>query len=147
MPQPKARPPRPLVAEPSVLVLHEKHGEVYFHVPDEESLLRAALLVVKGRLKDGHWYYDPSNDAPKGPGMTKEQVAALPDGPIKADAEKRVAAHTSALRAWYSDVEGWKRVREAVDKDDGRAAWQVLRDYSDGEYQRVSLERYCEKYR
>jgi hypothetical protein len=65
--------PRPILSKPSVLICHEKHGEVYFLVNDDEDLFRVALSIVRGRLKAGWWYGEPG-DAPTPPDFTKEDV-------------------------------------------------------------------------
>lgn len=42
--------PKPVLRGPAVLVLHEKHGDLFFHVPDEEALFKVALDIVEKRL-------------------------------------------------------------------------------------------------
>jgi hypothetical protein len=148
MPKP-ARPPRPvrpIVEEPVVLILHEKHGGLHFHIPDEPTLFKVALDIVIKRLKAGHWYLDPKDYVPENPGMTKEQAEALPPGPIRNSAVSAVSSYKNALSQHSWILEGWENVQKAVKEKDGRLAWRVLRDHSDGEYQRVSLEKYCDSY-
>lgn len=146
MPKPVPRQPRPIVEEPMVLILHEKHGELHFHVPDETALFKFSLDIVTKRLRAGFWYPDPKDYVPQDPGMTKEQAEALPPGPIRNSAMSAVSAYRTALNTHRSVVEGWETVQKSVKEKDGKLAWRVLRDYSDGEYQRVSLEKYCSEY-
>lgn len=128
------------------MVLHEKHGELHFHIPDEATLFRVALDIVAKRLKAGHWYIDPKDYVPKDPGMTKEQAEALPEGPIKRAALQEVVSYQRRLSEYHGFKESWDDIQKAVKEKDGKLAWRVLRDYSDGEYQRVSLEGYCDTY-
>ena len=44
---------------PSVLVLHEKHGERYFIVNNDAELFNAALVILKGRLEADCFYFEP----------------------------------------------------------------------------------------
>lgn len=145
MPKPQ-RPRRPVVEEPSLLICHEKHGDLHFHVPDEDAVFHTALDIVTKRLKAGHWYVNPKDYEPKNPGMTKEQAEALPEGPIRKAALQEIASHQRQIREYEGFKESWDAIHKAISEKDGRLAWQVLRDYSDGEYQRVSIERYCDAY-
>lgn len=137
------RPRRPVIDKPSLLVLNEKHGDRYFHVEDDAALFRAALTVVLQRYKEGYWYANPMDcDQPKNPGMTMEQAKTLPDGPIRVAAVAAVNQYRQACREVDDLTDTWNIIQKAVNDRDGRLAWQVLRDYSDGEYQRVSIEPY-----
>jgi hypothetical protein len=140
------RPPRPDVDKPCVLVLHEKHGTLHFHIHDEPTLHKVALDVLTKRLRSNDWYYDPAQDPPRGPGLTKEQAEALPEGSVKASALKEVARHAEALKRHRYEVELFEGLKKAVSEKDGKTAWRALRDRSDGEYQRVSLEKYYDEY-
>jgi hypothetical protein len=142
----KPRPQRPIIEEPKLLVLHEKHGELYFHIPDEPTLFKVALDIVTKRAKSGYWYIDPEEYKPITPSMTKEAAEALPEGPARKAALQEQATYKRE-RAVYADaLETAEYIAKAINEKDGRAAWQVLRDHSDGEYQRVSLEAYSEEY-
>lgn len=146
MPKPQPRPRRPVIEEPSLIICHEKHGDIYFHVKDEEAVFRVALDIVTKRLRAGHWYVDPKDYEPKNPSMTKEQAEALPEGPVKKAALQEHTSHKRAVQEYLGLKETWELIHKAVNEKDGRSAWQVLRDYSDGEYQRVSVERYSDSY-
>jgi hypothetical protein len=146
MPKPEPRKPRPAIEEPSLLVLHEKHGDLYFHVPNEAALFKVALDIVEKRLRAGHWYLDPKDYEPKAPSVSKEQADALPDGPVKKAALQELSGHVRAVKEYRWIKEGWELIHKAVKEKDGRLAWKVLRDHSDGEYQRVTVERYEDSY-
>ena len=143
---PKPARPAPLIGRPSLLVLHEKHGDLYFHVPDEEALFKVALDIVAKRLRAGHWYLDPKDYEPKPPSVTKEQAEALPEGPVRKAALDELSSHARQVSEYRWIKEGWDTIHKAVEEKDGRLAWRVLRDHSDGEYQRVSIERYEDSY-
>lgn len=142
----KARPPCPDLTEPSVLVLKEKHDDLYFHVPDEATLHKVALDILTKRLKSGDWYYDLRQDVPKSPELTKEQIEALPDGRIKEIARKEVDNYQSRLRSYQHEVEDYVNLQRAVKDKDGKAAWRALLRRHCGEYEQVRLEKYRKEY-
>ena len=140
-PTPTRTAPRPIIREPKVLVFKEKHGDRYFNIPDDKTLFRVSLKILTERFEAGYWYYKPGDeDKPKAPDFTKEQVAAMPDS-LREGATKKLVSYQGELRRWERDSEDFNNVKKAVETKDGRLAWQCLLDYSDGEYQRCSLEQ------
>lgn len=138
--------PRPVISEPSVLVCHEKHGERYFLVNDDEDLFRVALSILKGRFSQKEWYwFGELGPAPKPPGFTDDDVKRLPAA-LRADAFKKLVDYQKDLRRHEDDAERLAEVKAAADGTGGRLAWEVLRDNSDGEYARISLNRLSKKY-
>jgi hypothetical protein len=137
---------RPDVTRPCLLVLNEKHGRIYFHIPDEKTLHKVALDILMERVKAGYWYPDPVDSAPESPGLTKEQVDALPEGSIKSDAQKAMTRYQGHLRQHQREFKDFAELQSAITNMDGKAAWRALRQYGDGEYAGVSLERYSEEY-
>ncbi len=139
--------PRPTVREPSVLVLKEKHGEQYFLVQSDQDLHRIALTIVKGRLKD-RWYYDPSEeDLPKKPELTEDEVAAMKPSGIKKMAEGQIGVYKAAMRHREIACEDYAGMVKALQAEDGRGAWNFLRNRRDHEYEGFSIERLCTEYR
>lgn len=138
------RPARPIVTEPMLLILHEKHGNLYFSIPDEETLFKVALDIVAKRDKAGYWYYAP--EKPKSPSMTEEEVTKLPDGKTKDFARKELAEYKAEKRRYDDEMLDETERKRAIKEKDGRRAYRVLCDHSDGEYQRMTLERFCETY-
>lgn len=136
---------RPLVTEPSLLVLHEKHGDIYFHIPDEARLLVVALDILEKRDRAGYWYYEPDGP-PKPPELSAGDIAKLPDGKTKDFALNAIREYNLVKRGYDNDVENVAARKKAIAEKNGRAAWQVLREHRDGEYQRVSLEGYSDSY-
>jgi len=131
---------RPIIREPHVLVFKEKHGDRYFHVPDDAALFAAALSVLTERKKEGYWYYKPEKK-PEPPDVTEEQVATLPKS-VQVNATVKIRAYKDALRRYEEEVEDFEEIERAVREKDGRAAWQILSDHGDGEYEGYDLERY-----
>lgn len=128
--------------EPSVLVVSEKHGTTYYYLPDREALGRAALDIVSDRLESewGQFYFDPTDQKPKDPGMTEEEVAALP-GPMKAAGEKLLKRYKEELHQWQKAMALYTDIVAAVEKEDGSLAWDILTRRSHYEYESVRIEK------
>lgn len=124
---------------PALLVLHEKHGTIYFHVPDVETLKSVALKIVTERHKSGHWYPCPGGKEPIKPDVG--DLASLPKDLVE-PAKKKLAVWKSQHRAWREVQDTWEQIEGAVKSGNGAIAWAVLTDRSDGEYERVTLEDY-----
>lgn len=130
---------RPSVERPSVLILHEKHGNRYLLANSDQELHRAALAVLKARMEAGYFYREP--EPPEDPGLTKEQVEALPAS-IRETAKKKLAQYLGDLRYYRDEKKLFEETQRALKEGDGRAAWEILRDRSDHEYERVELVRF-----
>lgn len=129
---------KPVIDRPSVLVLHEKYGEIYFFVPNEETLFSTALEIVKARYNSGRYYSEPVHPGPAP--ITKEQIESLPDV-MKDDGRKKLTAYVRELKFHRREKEMWDEFLEALKEEDGRAAWQFLYERGAYEYERVSIEK------
>lgn len=135
---------RPLVPEPRLLVLEEKHGKRYFHVPNEAALFKLALGLLKERHKAGYWYCKPDpKDKPEPPDVTAEEIEKLPKS-LQNSARTSLRNYTAALRSYEDEVNDYTAIVKAVREKDGQAAWTLLFDRRDYEYEGVRLERYNE---
>ncbi len=132
-----ASPPRPIVGSRSVLVLHEKHGNQYFVVDDDEGLFAAALTILRRRLMSD-WYYGPGT-APAPLDYVQDDIAKLPPS-FRDDAQRKLKDNVERTRVWQYESKIWEDVNSACSSADGRLAWQILKSRSDHEYERVSIE-------
>lgn len=136
------RAPRPLVPEPRLLVLAEKHGKRFFHIPDEATLFKFALSILKERHKAGYWYGKPdAKDKPETPDVKAEEIDNLPKS-LQDDARKKLRQYANELSAYERDVEAYEAIVKAIREKDGRAAWALLYDRRDYEYESIELEHY-----
>jgi hypothetical protein len=132
-----------IVNEPMCLVLHEKNGNYYFHIVDDQDLFRTALMILTERLKSGNFYYDPSEDSkPEDPGITQEQVDQFPEGVAKLALQREVSSFKNRMRAWQFDKDQYEQIKKIVKSKNAKGAWIMLQDHSDGEYERISLQNY-----
>lgn len=153
------------VREPSVLVLHEKHGDDYWRVNDDAELNRAALEILRRRDAEGYWYLEPKRewyvDVKDDDTITRfeaippETLAMLP-APTRAEmraaydeAKEHLRRAEPQLRrdqAWWRLMKGLlaqpAEVSLARTNQAGRPlAWLVLQERGDGEYEGVSVEK------
>lgn len=140
----KPRPARPIIEQPTLVILHEKHGQWHFLVQNDEDLFRVALSVVRGRQKQGYWY-EKAGPKPTEPGFTAAEIEKLPKA-LQADAQKKLQAYERDLRYWQEVNQNHQDITKCLAENDGRLAWRILRDRSDDEYERVSLERLSTEY-
>jgi len=131
---------RPIITKPQLLVFKEKHGERYFHVPDDAALFKAALKVLSERFEEGCWYYKPE-DKPEPPDVTEAQIETLPKS-LQAAAMQKRREYNNKLRDYQFELEIFELIEKAIEKKDGRAAWRILKDRAEGEYEGCDLERY-----
>ncbi len=137
MSKPRARRERVYVEGRSVLVLREKHGERYYVVDNDQELFKVALNIVRGRLKEGHWYHPPG-DPPVPPDYAEEDILKMPKS-LQAEARKKVQDYKSRSRSWDDANEDWLQVNEVCSSGDGRKAMQLLESRGDWEYEGFSL--------
>lgn len=130
---------RPLVEKPKVLVVEEKDGPAYFHIPDDAALHKAALFLVTQRFQQG-WYGEPSDS--QDPGMTADQLAALPEGRIKEIATAELRRYQDSVADQEDEDAFYENVKRAIEIQDGMEAWCILQDRMDGEYELVHLQPY-----
>lgn len=140
----KTRPERNY--EPSVLVLHEKHGDYYLNALTPEALCKSALSVLKGRMESGDFYNEPEYEKPQQPELSREKAYALPVGKVKDLAERQWIEYNRALRDYEEENKQYNDIKKAIENEDGRMAYQILCSRSDYEYERISLELLREEY-
>lgn len=129
---------------PAVLILHEKHDNAYFHIPDLDVLARRSVEILKYRRDVLNYYAKPGGERPKKP--FEEAVETLPAA-LQEVAREKIKAWKREARLWDEDNAEWVEINEAINKGDGVAAWEVLRRRSDAEYERVELRSYDAPYR
>jgi hypothetical protein len=136
--------PCPFVAEPMLLIFKEKHGDRYFHVPNDKTLFRVALYVLTERYKQGYWYPKPSDqDKPTPPDINEAGIAKLPQS-LQGTAKKNLQEYKRALAEYTDLVSEYEGIKKTVDTENGRAAWILLRNRRDAEYEGFDLETYEE---
>lgn len=129
---------------PGVVVLEEKHGTAYYNAPDEETLHKVALTILKGRHKAGYWYHKP--EAPKKPDYTDPTEIAGLRGDLKKRAEERLTRYKGELAQYEDEKLRFEDIQKAVRENDGALAWRILRERSDYEYEKVTLESFSTTY-
>jgi hypothetical protein len=119
----------------SIVIFKEKHEDRYFAIPDIDTFCKVALKIVTERFKDC-WYGDESDYDIDEPGMSREQVEAMPAGKIKEDALKRVVDYEAALKGKAKYIIEYKTAKRVVkEKDAPGALMFLLNRGKSGEYE------------
>ena len=135
------------VFRPGVLIFHEKHGERYFHVPTENHLHAACLLVLTERFNVGGWYHDPCTEKkhswdPDPPQMSLEEIEKLPEGTIRGAAKKQHDKYSKWVQEREEGHREYLRIQEAIEEEDGAKAYYLLRSRSDYEYEGFTIMQF-----
>lgn len=125
-----------------VVVFKEKHGDRYFVVNSPDALYRVSLEVLKERYNN-EWYnwmkdhkpYEGTNTVR--PTYTLAEVNALPES-MSNEKEKM----TKEINKWAKEDKEAAEIREtftsiekAISEKDGQAAYSILSELKDGEYE------------
>jgi hypothetical protein len=124
---------------PLLMVISEKHGEIFVHCPDETTLHAAALKLLATRHRD-KWYDAP--DRPKAPGFTKQQIDTFPES-IRRQAKATFERYELDVRVHLSSIEDLREIAQVIKAKDGARAWKILLNRGDGEYERVATRHYA----
>lgn len=111
-------------------------------VDNDQELHAASLVILRGRLKSGYYYFDPG-PPPEGPGY--HSVEGLPDS-LRPVAKIELSRHQHKAAMHAREKSQWEAINLACSSADGRMAWDILVARSDHEYERVSLETVCTSY-
>lgn len=135
-------PPKNRPHVPSVLVCHEKHGNRYFNALTEEDLYKSALKIVKERSGPDYCYYnDPEEFRASPPDIPREMVNAMPPGRTKDSLLNQWIAYKRHEADHKESVDEYQRIANCIRDNDGKAAFRILCDRSDHEYERIEVEK------
>lgn len=122
-----------------ILIAEEKHGTRVFDATTEEALYASALVLLKERATGRYsWYIEP--DEPEKPDLPEDVVAALPAGKTKLKAEYDWEEYRRNMEIYALEMGIWSDTQYAINNNNGKLAWQILRSRSDHEYEYVHLE-------
>jgi hypothetical protein len=130
------------ILEATLLICHEKDGEVYFVVNSDEDLFRVALSILKGRF-NMNWY--SKGQEPKNPDFTNADIPKMPAS-FRPEAQNKLRAYHRELQLFVEGEDDYHLIKEALDKGDGQLAWTIIRSHSDREYEQISLHRISTSY-
>ena len=139
----RERAARPLVDGPMLLLLKEKHVDAHFLVNNDEELFATALMIVKGRKKQG-WYPD-AEDKPAPLDFNDETIPKMPASFQKA-ALAQLRSYDERVRQWEDARDFDESLKNVFANLDGREAWKLLKSRSDHEYEEVRLEAFSTTY-
>lgn len=153
--------------KPSVLVLYEKHGDFFYDATTREKFETNCLAILKERFDEGYWYNTPDEQYPKDSKWDTTIFQLIPDFPEDGTKEEKDAAiatwreanvnvipdadaqalvkqklskaiknynNRARYKKWYAELE------RVLEEKDASAAWKILDDRSDHEYERIELQ-------
>jgi hypothetical protein len=123
---------------PKLLILKDKHESDHYLINDIDALLRAALIVINQRIEQ-RYFYEPK------PEKLLEEVPddvidKLPEA-MKKKALSDKSSNKYADKRYQRELEQWQTIQRVITEKDGLAAFQVMDDRKDHEYEGWSLER------
>lgn len=125
---------------PQLIVFNEKHGNNYFLVESKEAEEKMYLNVLTERNKYGYYSwmkeYKPYRIDPV-PTYTKEDIYSMPDsmGAEKKRLMNEYLKYERSEKEAASIRENWIKIQEAIEKNNGKLAHELISEFSDGEYE------------
>lgn len=132
-----------------ILILKGKHGDDYFAADTTKQKQEAALKILDLHLNSYQYYYNPGNfedswsykhygyaDILK----SEEEISKLETDEERVEARKRLKKYQNDLGAHQDAEKFYDRAKAAWDQKDGKAAWDIIWDRQDHEYEEIYLE-------
>jgi hypothetical protein len=126
---------------PRLLVITEKHGTRYYHVPTPKKLDEVSLALLQQRNQEGY-YPTPEQDSITQPELTPAQIEALPDGTIKRQAQAQYSEYQNQINYRKEEEEMANDIKRAMETKNGRLACRILRERAGYEYEGFALEEF-----
>lgn len=122
-----------------VLILKEKHGERYFHVPTLDKLYNAAKRIFKERMEDG-WYNFDELEIPEKPDISLEQAGSIKNEIVKKAILDAWNNYNSYLKYNESTLKEKKLYEQALKDEKGDICLAFLYNSKGGEYEGFEIE-------
>lgn len=144
----KLAPPRrpqtlPVFEGPKVLVLTEKHGVYHYLIRNEAHLHAIALRILNSRMEGG--YVVPEEECQ----VDEEDLRKLKEELPRIEAIENEKIRKASMEVWESQMASLKMDQECLDQTksirrvlaakNGAAAWGILQERSENEYEHVEL--------
>lgn len=125
--------------EPQYLRLNEKHYAPVYLVRNEEQLYEIALDIVKTRNKEKWFHFD--ND-PYFKEITQEMIDSISHEKLKEEAIKMRERYLDEKKSIKENLDTKKYLDYALENNDGKAAWQFMRDRNGYQYENFELSAF-----
>lgn len=130
---------------PQLVVFREKYGDNFYLVESKEAEQKMFLEVLTDRFNQG-WYswfkdYKPYETKPS---YTRDDIEKMPNS--MESEKKKYLLEISKWERSEKEAQGirndYQNIVKAVESKDGSAAEKLIREYSDGEYERFDYENF-----
>lgn len=122
---------------PKLLIIKDKHENDYYLISDIDGLLRAALRIVDMRIEQ-RYYYEPKREKLREE-VPEDVIDKLPEA-MKRAALSDKSSNKYAENRYQRELNTWNMIQKALKEKDGLAAFQVIDDRKDHEYEGWVLE-------
>ena len=123
---------------PRLLILKDKHENDYYLINDIDALLRAAVKIVEMRIEQ-RYFYEPQREKLLEE-VPDDVIDKLPEA-MKKNALSDKSSNKYAETRYQRELAQWQMIQKVIAEKDGMAAFQVLDDRKDHEYEGWSLDR------
>lgn len=127
--------------EPQILILKEKHGDLYYIINNPDDLQKASLSILKTRMDSGWYQWMNEMECGKSPEYTIEDVEKLPDSmaSIKKEMISKISLFNKKTKESQMYQNMYKDIISEIESPKGNA-FSILLNNSNGEYEGLSLE-------
>lgn len=125
---------------PQLLICKEKHGNRFFYIPTEAHLHAIALKIVRQRFDEG-WYGTNKEEFETNEDLDalKAQVNAISNPDLRRGATAELKRKQERVAHSKESLEQYLTAKEALDKNYGELAWELLSSRAEYEYEYVTL--------
>lgn len=122
---------------PALLIERGKHGDSYFLINSPEDLEQRALKILTDRHEEGYWYEKPA-PPDSSDNLSKEEIEKL-SPKLQKEAIRLQQRYLAEHNEYLDILAEYEDIVKAIKDSDGRLAWYILDQRSDGEYESVEL--------
>ncbi len=124
---------------PQYLRLSEKHYAPVYLVRNEYELYKIALDVVKNRHEEGWFHFDSETNYDE---ITEKEIEAISNSKLKEQAIKMRLRFLDEKKSIKENLDTKKYLDYALENNDGKAAWQFMRERQGYEYESYQLNAF-----
>lgn len=122
-----------------IIIFREKHGNRYFDSSTNELRNAACLVVLQERFFD--FWYEPNDEPSSGNILSEEQIAQLPTELLRNQEAIVRRDYLGDLRRQKEEIKFYERAKLAIETKDGKAAYQLLLERVDAEYEDFDVKK------
>ncbi len=137
-----------------LLVFHEKPGDRYFRANTIKNITKAALKILKERVKYTNWFCSPekyygecemkeilnADNRMKELSEQLDQIKSFNNSNLIAVIEEEISELNDLVKEYEKVKNQWEDVKKAIKENDGFLAFDILSDRIRHEYEGFEFE-------